>query len=368
RYPDGTLCGQNGYNMWYFRANAAAWAIASCGIQVVPGRIYCRDGCYWNLADLRLGAWAQAGFPNPSWVEGEASGSFSFLSGTIEGSFNVNFDIGSKCYPAAPAATTTAAQDVAAEQKNQLIKSVAPAIPAFNVSVKEPVTVLYNFVPGQSFELQEMTGGASGNTVNRTFQVTYTVGIDEKDGAAWKPLTILSSKDALGAYLYRLKKPLISNTTTTPVNVAAKSAGGAPVGGDKGGGFTAGGIQFTGPVAVPPSPPPAGPIKGVAAPKGPGTYLLDPEKPAPAPTESDNFSFDNSGAQNFIANTGDWVLSKTYRVTVVGTLWELVGGNWVVAKDRATNQDVKQTVQQNFSTPIDITAVLNTPKNVNTNK
>jgi len=368
RYPDGTLCGQNGYNMWYFRANAAAWAIATCGIQVVPGKVYCKDGCYWNLASLKLGAWAQAGFPNPSWVKGQAAGSFSFLNGVIEGNFDVDFDMGSTCYPSAPAATTTAAQDVAAEQKNQLIKSVTPAVPASNVSVKEPVTVLYSFTPGQSFELQEMTGGASGNTVSRTFQVTYTVGIEEKDGPTWKTLTLLSTKDALGAYLYRIKKNLIGNATTTPVNVAAKGAAGAAAGGGKAGGFTVGGIQFTGPVSQPPSPPPGGPIKGVATPKGPGSFVMDPEKPAPTPTESDNFSFDNSGTQNFINGTADWTLSKTYRVTVVGTLWELVGGNWVVAKDRTTNQDVKQTVQQNFSTPIDITAVLNSGKNVNTNK
>ncbi len=364
RYPDGSLCGQNGYNWWYFRANAAAWATASCGIEVESGKVYCKNGCYWNLASLKFGAWAQAGFPNPSWVEGQANGSFNFLNGVVKGSFTVNFDMGNTCYPSAPAATTTAAQDVAAEQKNQLIKSVSPAVPANNVPVKEPVTVVYNFVPGQSFELQELTGGASGNTVNRTFQVTYTVGIDEKDGSAWKPLTILSTKDALGAYLYRLKKPLISNTTATPVNAAAKGAAGATVSSGKGGGFTAGGIQFTNPVVVPPSPPPSKPIKGVAVPKGPGTNVIDVEKP----TESDNFSFDNTGAQNFIINTGDWEMSKTYRVTVVGTLWELIGGNWVVAKDRATNQDVKQTVQQSFSTPIVITAGPIKTKNTNSNK
>lgn len=373
RYPDGSLCGQNGYNMWYFRANAAAWAIASCGIQVVPGKIYCRDGCYWNLASLKLGAWAQAGFPNPSWVQGQASGSFDFLSGVVKGSFTVNFDMGNTCYPTPPAATTTAAQDVAAEQKNQLVKSVTPAVPAFNVAVKEPVAVVYNFVPGQSFELQEMTGGAAGNTVNRTFQVTYTVGIEEKDGATWKPLTLQSTKDALGAFLFRKKKPLTATSAVINVNTIAKindggGAGAVGAGGGKKGGLTVGGMQYTVPIPIPPTPPPSNPIVGVAPPKNNGTFILDPEKPAPVPTESDNFSFDNSGTQSFIANTGDWDLSKTYRVTVVGTLWELVGGNWVVAKDRATNQDVKQTVQQNFTTPMDITAVLNTGKNVNSNK
>jgi hypothetical protein len=357
RYPDGTLCGQNGYNMWYFRANAAAWAIASCGIQVTGGKWPCKDGCYWNLANLKAGAWAQAGFPNPSWVQGQAAGSFSFLSGAFEGNFDVDFNMGSTCYPAAPAATITAAQDVAAEQKNQLVKSVTPAVPAYNVSLQEPVAVLYNFVPGQSFELQEMTGGASGNTVNRTFQVTYTVGIEEKDGASWKTLTLQSTKDALGAFLFRKKKSIVFSPTQ--VTATAKSAGGAKGSGSTStpGGINVGGILYTGSTATPPTPPPSLPGKGVATPKGLGTFINDPEKSTPAPVESDNFSFDNSGTENFISSTADWEISKVYRVTVVGTLWELVAGNWVVAKDRATNQDVKQTVTQNFSTPIDLTAV-----------
>jgi hypothetical protein len=265
--------------------------------------------------------------------------------------------MGSTCYPAAPAATTTAAQDVAAEQKNQLVKSVTPAIPAYNVSLQEPVAVLYNFVPGQSFELQEMTGGASGNTVNRTFQVTYTVGIEEKDGASWKTLTLQSTKDALGAFLFRKKKSIVFSPTQ--VTATAKSAGGAKGSGSTStpGGINVGGILYTGSTATPPTPPPSLPGKGVATPKGLGTFINDPEKSTPAPVESDNFSFDNSGTENFISSTADWEISKVYRVTVVGTLWELVAGNWVVAKDRATNQDVKQTVTQNFSTPIDLTAV-----------
>lgn len=376
RYPDGTLCGQNGYNMWYFRANAAAWAIASCGIQVTGGKWPCKDGCYWNLANLKAGAWAQAGFPNPSWVQGQAAGSFSFLSGAFEGSFNVDFNMGSTCYPAAPAATTTAAQDVAAEQKNQLVKSITPSVPAYNVSVKEPVAVLYNFVPGQSFELQEMTGGASGNTVNRTFQVTYTVGIEEKDGAAWKPLTLQSTKDALGANLFRKKKSIIITSTTTPSGMVKGAGTVGAVSSTKGGapsapapsGITVGGVKYTAQVVQPPSPPPSSPSVGVATPSKPkGTFIIDPATPQ-QPVENDNFSFDNNGTQNFISATADWEESKVYRVTVVGTLWELINGSWVVAKDRTTNQDVKQTVVQNFSTPIDLTAVSKDVKPVNSNK
>jgi hypothetical protein len=48
---------------------------------------------------------------------------------------------------------------------------------------------------------------------------------------------------------------------------------------------------------------------------------------------------------------------------VVGTLWERTGANqWAVAKDRATNQDVKQTIVRTFSTPMDPVLA-----NVNTN-
>lgn len=45
--------------------------------------------------------------------------------------------------------------------------------------------------------------------------------------------------------------------------------------------------------------------------------------------------------------------SKIYRVKATGVLREFVGGQWIVAKDRASNQEIKQIVTQTFSTPLD---------------
>jgi hypothetical protein len=226
--------------------------------------------------------------------------------------------------------------------------------------VKEPVSVLYNFEPGQPFELTELTGGASGNTVNRTFQVSYAVSIEERDGATWKTLSIRSTKDALGAYLFRIRKS-ITVTSSTPKQVAqntesvggmSAAKGGAPSPAAPPKGVAVGGIQYTVAPAQTPVPPKPAPSGQVATPKIGGIMLLDPGQP-PAPVDQDNFSFDNSGTETFIETTADWERSKTYRVTVVGTLWEHISGQWVVAKDRATNQDIKQTLAHTFSTPID---------------
>ncbi len=83
------------------------------------------------------------------------------------------------------------------------------------------------------------------------------------------------------------------------------------------------------------------------------------------PTDSDNFNFDNTGAQIFISNTSDWENSKIYRVKATGVLREFVGNQWIVAKDRTTNQEIKQIVTQTFSTPLDpvVLQTLNTKKN-----
>jgi hypothetical protein len=357
RYPEGSLCGQNGYNWWYFRANAAAWAQAGCGIEIVPGKIPCKDGCYFGIASVKCGAWAQAGFPNTTWIEGEAAGSFSLLNGVFEGNFHADFNMGTKCTPAAPAATTVAAQDVALEQKNQLIKSISPANNTFNVALKEPVSVIYNFAPLTPFELLEMSGGAAGNTTARTFQVTYATTMEVLDSGTWKPLLITSTKDALGAQLYRKRKSIVITTSKDPINVAGKGAGtGSPSkgsGSPLGGTLTVGGLLFIEPQTQPPAPPKGSGVTGVSGPKNPlGNMVID--KDGPSITEADNFSFDNGGTETFIAMTSDWDKSRKHRVTVVGTLWENVSGQWVVAKERATNQEIKQTVVQTFTTPLDV--------------
>lgn len=365
RYPNGSLCGYDGMNWWYVQANAAAYAIASAGVWISPkkisdGCIVCctknhPSGCTFNIAQIKFGAWAQAGFPNPSWVEGQASGSYDVLGGAFSGSFNAEFNVGTKCTPAPPAAATVAAQDVAEEQKNQLIKSVEPANNTTNFSHKDAVRVLYTFEPNVAFALPEQQGGSAGNTVNRTFQAKYTVAVEKNVSGVWTGLQIQSTKDALGAFLYRKKAPLqISNQNSN--NNAMNDPPAPP---KKGPPMSIGDAVIVTPTLGPTT------TTTTMSQANVNTYS-NPFENTPPATEADNFSFNNTAALAFLKNTANWDSSASFRVTVVGTLWELNTSNqWVVAKSKTSNQDIKQTIIRVFSTPLILIA---TKKNTTNNQ
>jgi hypothetical protein len=240
---------------------------------------------------------------------------------------------------------------VAAEQKNLLIKSVEPANNATGVAVTEPVKIVYNFEPNAAFELTELQGGAAGNTVNRQFQVKYDVTIEQRVNGVWTTLQTVHKKDALGAVLYRKKKPLVV-TSTTVAQAAPKGQSNAPM--------TVNNVTYNLAPAPPAPPVQQAPIKVGVGGKNVGGNL--PQEPVENELGG-SAGISNAGVDTFIANSADWDRSTQVRATVVGTLWERTGANqWAVAKDRATNQDVKQTIVRTFSTPMDPVLA-----NVNTN-
>jgi hypothetical protein len=130
---DGTPCsGFSGYNRWYVRGSLAVYGMVKVTMHVKPwnvggGKVYhpccgnpfkkcfydwscystlpvvclhcCGSGCNYNLADIKIGAYLQGGFPNPSWVEGAVAGNYNLLGGLIKGSFSANFSKGNKCTP-----------------------------------------------------------------------------------------------------------------------------------------------------------------------------------------------------------------------------------------------------------------------------
>ncbi|NQW29297.1 MAG: hypothetical protein HQ472_02135 [Ignavibacteria bacterium] len=352
RYPNGSLCGGDGMNWWYVQANVAAYAIASASVYITPkkisdGCIVCctknhPNGCTYNIATITFGAWAEAGFPNNSWLQGQATGSFNVLGGAFSGSFSAEFNVGTRCTPAPPASANVAAQDVGAEQATKLITSVTPAHNSMNVALAEPIMAIYSFEPNVPFDLTELQGGASGNTVNRTFQVKYAVTVEQFNETVWAPTVVSSAKDALGAFLFRRKSNIIlpindvtysaKTTTMTPKNTNA-------------------------PFSTSNSPTPITPPKPTAVLNAPKN-TSNPFENTPPPSESDSYSFSNAGQQAFMNATLNWELAKKYRVTVVGTLWELSSNNqWVIAKSKSSNQNITQTVVNVFSTPMPLIAI-----------
>ncbi|MBK6291676.1 MAG: hypothetical protein IPF59_07930 [Ignavibacteria bacterium] len=359
RYPNGSLCGGDGMNWWYVQANVAAYAIASASVYITPkkisdGCLVCctknhPNGCTFNIATIKFGAWAEAGFPNNSWIQGQATGSYDVLGGAFQGSFTAEFNVGNKCTPAPPVSATVAAQDVAAEQSTKLITSVTPAHNSLNVALAEPLMAIYSFEPNAAFELVEQQGGAGGNTINRTFQVKYAVTVEQLNESTWAPVTMTMTKDALGAYLFRRKSNVVINSnlandvvlsTTGPM-----SANTIPV------------SAYKPPKTTAVKPPPS----NTAA----FNNTFNPVENTPPPTDNDSYAFDNSGVENFKKSTLDWENAKKYRATVVGTLWELNASNqWVIAKSKSTNQNITQTVTCVFSTPMPMVAVVKSaPKN-----
>jgi len=357
RYPNGSLCGGDGMNWWYVQANVAAYAIASASVYITPkkisdGCLVCctknhPNGCTYNIATIKFGAWAEAGFPNNSWIQGQATGSFDVLGGAFKGSFNAEFNVGNACKPAPPVSATVAAQDVAAEQSTKLITSVTPAHNSMNVALSEPLMVMYAFEPNSAFELVEQQGGAGGNTVNRTFQVKYSVAVEQLNESTWAPVSMSSTKDALGAYLFRRKSSVIFNANDLSLSVVSPMAANTiPV------------SAYKPPKTTSVKPPPSSSSAF-------NNNTFNPIEPTPVPTDNDSYAFDNSGVESFTKATLNWENAKKYRATVVGTLWELsANSQWVVAKSKSNNQNITQTVVCVFSTPMPLVAVIKSaPKN-----
>lgn len=352
RYPNGSLCGGDGMNWWYVQANVAAYAIASASIWISPkkisdGCLVCctknyPNGCTFNIASIKFGAWAEAGFPNNSWIQGQATGSFDVLGGAFKGSFNAEFNVGTRCTPAPPASATVAAQDVGAEQATKLIVSVTPANNSTNVLVSEPVMAIYAFEPNTAFELIEQQGGAAGNTVNRTFQVKYAVTVEQLNENVWGPTTVQSTKDALGAFLFRRKSNIIVNANASEASLSLAPTVSSSVNTVN---------EFKPSKTVPVKPPP----NNNAAFNANNNTYADNDSP---PTDNDAFSFSTAGVDAFKKATMDWEVGKKYRATVVGTLWELGSNNqWVIAKSKSTNQNITQTVANVFQTQGPLIAV-----------
>ncbi|MBS1911317.1 MAG: hypothetical protein JST22_04970 [Bacteroidetes bacterium] len=224
RYPNGTACSNgaslDGVNKWYTQGSVAAWAIFYCGIHVDPGcrLCYCSEhnhpnGCDFTLASIKLGAYLQGGFPKPTWLEGQASGSFDLLGGLCKGSFTADIDYGTKCTPAGPAETTPGvpAQDAAADQQTALIRSIYPRSNTVNFSRGDRARVLYGFEPNEAFDVAESQGGAAGAAISRTFQARYTLTLRKQDpnsGNWGTPIQIRTVTNDLGERVVVINAPV----------------------------------------------------------------------------------------------------------------------------------------------------------------
>lgn len=176
-----TGCGSStiGFNNWYAQGSAAAWLYGYAKVELarknkVPCVVCCKvwgdpDPCVANLAAIKVGAWTYAGFPNPSWVEGQVTVHVNVFGLNWSGSVDINW--GSKCSNLQQVSySQTFTQENAAEKVGDLILNVDPqSNDLVNPAKKIQVFVAYDENPFEVPELQ-----SNGTIVNKTFKVTYT--------------------------------------------------------------------------------------------------------------------------------------------------------------------------------------------------
>ncbi|MCX6250839.1 MAG: hypothetical protein NTX61_08810 [Bacteroidetes bacterium] len=184
KYPPNILCPE-GYKGWYTTGNVAAWFKAGIGIHVVPSdKFICfpccvkknPNGCDLTLADIKIGGYLSAGFPNPTWAEGEIKGEYHLFNGWISGDFHASFYTGDKCAPSPPADDGTYVQEDAIKTLQNLIILVNPEDKTTGFDPGRTIGVSYNLTPDVTFDIEEMQ--SNGTIKSRTFQAKYFATLD----------------------------------------------------------------------------------------------------------------------------------------------------------------------------------------------
>lgn len=168
-------------------------------------RKVCNDKSY-NMFTVKLGAWLQGEFPNPTYVAGAVEGEIAAFDDLISVPFYEFFEYGTQCAGTAVIVTNAAQEDKAADLRNKLIEYVAPTT-KYNFPVTETVNVKYALVPNQVFDVAEHQG--DGTIKNRTFKLIVTPKLEVKNSSgAWVSVALQSKANNIGEYQYYIKAPI----------------------------------------------------------------------------------------------------------------------------------------------------------------
>jgi hypothetical protein len=171
-----------GFNNWYANGSAAAWLYGYARVELErknkkPCLVCCKgkndpDPCVANLASIKVGFWTQAGFINPSWVQGQATVYVNVFG--LNWSGNVNLNWGSPCSNIQQTSyTQTFTQEYATDKIGDLILNVDPqSNDLINPGKKIYVYTAYDETPFEVPELQ-----SNGTIQTKTFKVTYTANL-----------------------------------------------------------------------------------------------------------------------------------------------------------------------------------------------
>ena len=171
-----------GYKGWYATGGVAAWIKGYAKINLPrknnPCLFCCKkkkdpDGsCDYYLAELKAGFWVQGGFPNPSWVEGEARVYINLFDEKLKWDGNFSVSWGQKCTNTQPVQyTETYTQEDATQQIGDMIISIEPATSGNRFDPGNKIQTMYGFKPNEVFDVTERQ--TDGTILNRTYQVKY---------------------------------------------------------------------------------------------------------------------------------------------------------------------------------------------------
>ena len=357
----GNCAGFNpiGINGWRASGGLGFYGTAGAQVKRIGGTLPDKT---WNLATLAAGAWIYGEFPNPYYASGAISGHAKIVK-VIDVSFHKTFAVGNQCANApAGGGAPVIPGDVAADQQEKLIQYVKPA-QTYNFPVTEPLAVKFGLTPNEVFDVSEQQ--ADGTILNRTFKMVTTRTLElQAPNGSYTPVTVNTSQNTLGEYLYTTLSPLAVpmgkiaapsasqgiNTTT----VATSAAKGTNT------------IQAMAKLAMTAAPAESVmPAANITAANGAST--TSPSKTAANINSGFQITYPVVPPPPSYGNlppvppdpTNNLLVNRAYRFTVTATLKEFKNGVWTDAL-RKNGTVVSQTVIKNFNTgPVPPEMVLN---------
>lgn len=185
-----------GIDGWYATGQAYAGIVGQVGIEadfgIAKGKFI--------IAEMGIGTIIQAGFLNPTWVDGAVGGYYSLFDGAIHGKFDYEFSLGQKCEIDDPDPLETM----------KLVTDIYPADGSKNVdvmSVPGAATVLQMDRYKEIHLEQQLAGGSTKHYLFRFDKEQVTAELHKKNGdnvpleaavestdhygLAWKPVSTL---------------------------------------------------------------------------------------------------------------------------------------------------------------------------------
>ena len=315
-------------NGWRAKVSMAMYAGLNVGYDYnLPG-----GGCsshQGTLFHIAAGAAATAEFPNPTYFEGNLSGSWSLCG--YKSSFNKHFKAGDQCGGSEVVSDPSLKDNIYTQQNTadsfigkKLIISIVTPSTSTDVGRKTTFSALLNYPYNESFDVQEQQ--SSGELKVRTFKVVYVASL-KQDSIVGGGATTTSL--AAGTSALKTTEPVSSSTTTTASSsTISKTISGSTVSATKATtGFSTSAIA-----------------------------VLDTSVPL-ADAGYDDLSAKRFKLAGSLMSNPALKANTSYKLQVDGALQELIGGIWKPVNIKNTTIPIKQTVSYYFKTNSESTVI-----------